>query len=739
MLCQTFAFIANPQLDNLSDPDVKTKDHYLRQATSTLNDASRISPSFPPLFLARGVLCVLRAALTQSPSEKTETLRQASKSFEDANRNAGGKNMLALLGKARSSFSLGRFPEALQCYQQVLQRAPDITDPDPRIGIGCCFWQLGHKDDAKAAWERALEVSPDSKIATTLLGLYFLDSISHLSTDDPQFATTYRKAMVQYTQKAYKIDNELPLACATFGGYFLARKAMPTVENLARKAIELTDVNAIASDGWYLLARKEHYGDELVRATEFYAKADQARGGEDRGYLPAKFGLAQLKVLQGDIADAKFRLEKIIQQTKSIEAMTLLGTLFAEDVFTPKPEISGEELTSTTKKAIALFEAVRTVWKDPKKHTSPDPAVLLNLARLYEADTPEKSLQCLQQVQQMEVDEFSNDDRPAGMDDAAWATHLRESLPPQLLNNLGCFHYQADRLSEARELFQTALNACVKLGDKDDGTDTDALVSTISFNLARTYEAEGMLDEAKKVYEGLLERHSGYAEASIRLTYIALRQSPTEEGPKAMAKLYESDSADLEVRSLYGWFLRKAKRRTPNINEDQEQRHFKHTLQNHDKHDRYALTGMGNLFIATAREMKRDSDQDRDRRTKMYTRGVEFFDKALQLDPRNAYAAQGIAIAMVEDKRDFGGALQAFSKVRETVKDASVHINLGHIYCELKQYSRAIESYEAALARDRQRDSAVLACLGRAWLLRGKHEKSTHAMKMALDYSQRVR
>jgi len=75
----------------------------------------------------------------------------------------------------------------------------------------------------------------------------------------------------------------------------------------------------------------------------------------------------------------------------------------------------------------------------------------------------------------------------------------------------------------------------------------------------------------------------------------------------------------------------------------------------------------------------------------MYIRAVEFFDKALQLDPQNAYAAQGIGIAMAEDKKDLGVALQIFTKVRETVKDPSVYSNLGHIYCELKQYSRAIE------------------------------------------------
>jgi len=533
--------------------------------------------------------------------------------------------------------------------------------------------------------------NPDSKIANILLGLYHLHSSSQFATSDPNFRTVYQKAMTQYVQKSFKLDNALPLVNATFGGYFLSRKAYPQVEKLARRAIELTDVNAIASDGWYLLARKEHYEDNISKANEFYTKADQARGGDDRGYLPAKFGSAQIRVLLQDFDGAKFRLERIIAQSKSIEAMTLLGTLYAEDVFTGQS--NKEDKSAEAKKAIAFLEQVRVVWKDPKKNVPPDSAVLLNLARLYEAESPDKSLQCLQQVEQMELDEIAEDNRPEEYeDDAAYRAALRQFLPPQLLNNMGCFHYQAERFTQARDLFQTALNACVKAGEKEEAADTDALVTTISYNLARTYEAEAMLDEAKKVYLGLLERHSDYIDARVRLTYIALRQNPSDEGPKAIRELYDTDSTNLEVRSLYGWYLSRAKRRTQNVAEDQEQRHYKHTLQQFDKHDRYSLTGMGNIYQVIAREMPRNTDQEKGQRHGMYKKAVEFYDKALQLDPKNAYAAQGIAIAIIEDKKDYGTAVQILTKVKETMKDASVYINLGHVFCELKQYSRAIEN-----------------------------------------------
>ncbi|OQE18392.1 hypothetical protein PENFLA_c021G04057 [Penicillium flavigenum] len=728
--------------------EAKTKDHYLQLATSTLNEASRLNPAYPPLFLARGVLCLLRASLyppravrpgAVDTSERVESLRQALKCFDESSKAFGGRNIMAILGRARAHYMLGRYADALEGYQKALIKMPNLTDPDPRIGLGCCLWQLGFKDQAKVAWERSLSLNPESKVANVLLAVYYLHDSSRRATTDPMFGSMYKLAMTQYTQKAFKLDKEYPMTCSMFASYFLLRKQYPTVETLARKAIEHTDVMSIASDGWYLLGRKSHYEGDNARAAEFYNRSDQARGGVDKGYLPAKFGAVQMQITNKDFDGAKFRLEKIVQQSKNPEAMTLLAAIHAEEVFAAQKSGSKEDKSTETKRAITLLESVRSMWKDEKQNISPDESVLVYLSRLYEGTAPDKSMQCLTQLEQIQIAEIPEDARPDIEDQEKMNAALRESLPPQLLNNMGCFLYQNDKIALARGLFQSALNACVQSKEKEDGTDTDALVTTISYNLGRTYEAADMWDEAKKVYEGLLERHADYTEANARLTYIALRQSPTDEGPKKIGKLYEAESTNLEVRSLYGWYLSKAKKRVANLAEDSEQRHFKHTLQYYDKHDRYALTGMGNVHLLAARDMRRDTDQEKEKRRKIYQRAVEFFDKALQLDPKNAYAAQGIAIALVDDRKDHSSAVQILSKIRDTIKDPSVYLNLGHVFAELRQFSRSIEHYETALSKDRQRDVQILACLGRVWWLRGKQEANLAAMKTALDYATRAR
>lgn len=201
-----------------------TKEDYIQRATQQLNEASRISPSYPPLFLARGVLYLLRASLqppSQNPgsnqisNDRLETLKQAGKCFEDALRASHGKSLLAKLGKARVQYSLGKYAEALKIYQNVLESSPGLTDPDPRIGIGCCFWNLGYKDDAAQAWQRSLDLNPNSKGASILLGIYNLHLTAQLPVSDPNFLGLTKKAMTRYILPAFQADNMYPLTCAT--------------------------------------------------------------------------------------------------------------------------------------------------------------------------------------------------------------------------------------------------------------------------------------------------------------------------------------------------------------------------------------------------------------------------------------------------------------------------------------------------------------------------------------------
>ena len=66
-------------------------------------------------------------------------------------------NVIALIGKARIHYGRKQYAIALRLFQKAMIARPDMQ-PDPRIGIGQCFWHLKMKPDARAAWERALEL-----------------------------------------------------------------------------------------------------------------------------------------------------------------------------------------------------------------------------------------------------------------------------------------------------------------------------------------------------------------------------------------------------------------------------------------------------------------------------------------------------------------------------------------------------------------------------------------------------
>jgi len=627
--------------------------------------------------LARGVYSIFKTS-SLNVNERNHHLDLAMKIFDDAIRTSRGCNMLATMGKARTLYGKKRYDKALEAYQEVLQKRPDM-DPDPRIGIGMCFWSLGFKDDARLAWERALEVDPDSKVAHILMAAYYTHITSTLYEYDPNWGKNYRQ-MIDYTQKAYKLDKNFPMACTIFAAHFFSKRGFQQCEALAKKAIEYSDVPGVTSDGWYILGRKAHAEGEYQTALSHYRKSDHAR---DIGWLPAKIGIGQVQVLMKDFSSAKLTFEAIVHESpKCMEAKTILGTLYAHDVLSviPRSGVTGskEDTTELHKKAIMLLECVRNIWKNDKRTDPANETLLLTLARLYEHDQPEKSLQCLQAVHQIytEVKETDED----------------LLVPIQLINNMATLYWHQENYGRARELYQEALTSIPLYKEKDEHLDADALATTLTYNLGRCEESAGNIEQATKHYNQLLQAHDDYVDANMRLAYLALR-SGSVDGPKMISKLMQLDGNNLEVRALYGWYLSKQKRKLPvNIAEDQEQRHYKHSLQYHDKHDRFSLAGMGNLYLHTAREMPRSSEVDKEKRRKTYEKAVEFFDKCLQLDPKNAYAAQGIAIALVEDKKDLKNAVGILTKVRETLaNDGHAVVNLGHCLAGLEQWGRAIE------------------------------------------------
>lgn len=137
------------------------------------------------------------------------------------------------------------------------------------------------------------------------------------------------------------------------------------------------------------------------------------------------------------------------------------------------------------------------------------------------------------------------------------------------------------------------------------------------------------------------------------------------------------------------------------------------TLKDHDKYDIYSLCASGWIMYHQSRESRDVTSKGMDERKRGFQRCAEFYEKALQLDPMCAFAAQGLAIVTAEDALgSLGGALartpgvdegqkrlqnarealDIFAKVRESINDGSVYFNIGHCYYARDEFDRAIES-----------------------------------------------
>jgi len=128
----------------------QTKESLQQLAVGAINEAARINQTSILTLLTTGI-----QRLATAGNDKTVT-DQILRLFEEVLK-TNPNNVIALIGKARVHYGRNQFSIALRLYQKALMARPDMQ-PDPRIGIGQCFWHLKMKSDALAAWERAAEL-----------------------------------------------------------------------------------------------------------------------------------------------------------------------------------------------------------------------------------------------------------------------------------------------------------------------------------------------------------------------------------------------------------------------------------------------------------------------------------------------------------------------------------------------------------------------------------------------------
>ncbi|RPD78632.1 RNA polymerase II-associated protein [Lentinus tigrinus ALCF2SS1-7] len=710
----------------------KPREQYNREAAAHFNAGQHIAQEAPT---GLSLLSHLTRGILQLSLGKWE---DAGRAFETILLEKP-TNIPALLGKAKLAYARRQYPQALKLFQRVLQLNPN-TLPDPRIGIGLCFWSMDHKAKAKAAWERSVEVNPGEWSARLLLGLEALNASKNESQSDEERRDEFIKG-TQMIQKAFNANQRNSAAANALCELLLQKGETQRAFKLAERTIQFADVKGILCDGYIRAGRVCHKEGSIKDATAHFNKAKEAR----QDSVLATIGLAQMQLKNDEAAAAIHTLDTFLQaptNPKSIELTAMLASIRAS----PRPGMSSADKQEEKARARELFDRVTKALGavgDPLAQTNGHTQGLSSSARKLGEDTE----------MYIEIAKLYQDENHERMERAyKQALHNSEasgSPDPRLVNNLAALEHLHEHLDEARNLYEQALTHAATL----DQSMAEAMSTSILYNLARVYEDQGETAKAKEAYDKLLARHPEYIDAKLRQARMLADLNQHNEAHDLLKQALSSQPSNLNLRAFYTHFLIQS-------NQPKFARDFVFlTLRDHDKYDVYSLCAVGWLQYHQARENRDGSPEGIKERRRNFQRAAEYYEKALQLDPLCAIAAQGLAIVVAEDALgNLGGALgpitndetakrlknsrealDIFAKVRESINDGSVYANMGHCYYARDEFDRAIESYETASRRFYGgRDVPVLLCLCRAWYAKANKDQSFSAMTTALQYAQKA-
>ncbi|EGW30156.1 uncharacterized protein SPAPADRAFT_73543 [Spathaspora passalidarum NRRL Y-27907] len=707
------------------------KDQYLNQASVEINklaqriktDASTSTSNSTSNILSQAVLLLFNGQDDDALDIFDKILRI------DQN------NCFATLGKAQVILNKTKnYSLALKLYQQVLILNP-LMKPDPRLGVGLCFWFLKDDKMALAAWERCLELDPENIKAKIFINLAKFHLAFNNSLSDEEFLENYKTCLVEVSKINAKAPQDatvlLPLA-----SYYFSKGDYETVEKIIKKIVynitgddnltkfsnftKISKYNSnILSQCCTWLGRIQFTNSDFLQASKYFQEAIKLNDTN----IVAKLGLGQAQYNRGSIEEAIMTFESILRSNmKCLEVNYSLGILYSKQSSRRKQEMAIQILERYVR--LSNNRGLSSSKEDSSEFLLNKEPICLNayltLSKLYESSDVNQSLNYLNKAIESRK-------------------HISKPVPLEVYNNIGVFNFMKQNYDEASNNFQVALDQLD--GAEFKSPDGDLLIDlpqdlkvSLTFNLARSKEISNK-DDALKIYETLLQECPHYFSAKLRILFLncILEEGgyTKQEIKTELEALMSSNSSNLEIRSFYGWFIKNFGKKL-GLPADADTKHQKDTLVDYDSHDCYALISLANIYCIMARDAKGDNEK----RKKYYIRAIELFTKVISVDPKNVYAAQGLAIANIENKESNKG-LDILRKIRDSLNDISVYLNLGHVLTELKQYGKAIENYELALGRFTDgKDSKILSFLGRAWYLRAQSENNLSFYRRSLEYSK---
>lgn len=722
----TWAYLKLSNSNYLNSIDEKNS--YLLKAEDYLKNSISLNPKSIPNMLATIDLYYLRGNYDKA----LETIDLFTKSINNNKNDQNLKqNSMFILIRAKILYQKKQYLPSLKLFQQLLIINPSL-DPDPRIGIGLCFWQLKDYNMAKKSWKRALNLCPKNKIASILLLLSDLHFTLSDSKNDQNFIDNYTNFLKNLNNiySSFNDNNEIvnPVLLVLLQSYYFLKndynKVLDIYNNNVQKLTFKTS-SSVISDSLFWCGRAYYSLNDYRNAFQMFSNS--LKLNEEN--LLSKFGIGQTQIKNNLLEESMLTFENLYKSNENIQELNyILGLLYATKSLKLKNEkhLSSSELTNLINKSINYFEKYIKITLANKNQLINIKAYLM-LSELYEIQNQYKSsldylLKAIEQYKFQETEENDN-----------------AIIPLEILNNIACFYFISNDFEKAESFFEQAQNNF----ESNKSIYDDNYDITLKYNIARTLELKDEFsDKPSSLYNDILKVKPDYVYAKIRSIFHKFSKSNNNftEFDNVFENLIEEHSSNLELRSLFSWYIKERVTHTSHTDEnikkweELENQHNKSTLTKYDSHDGYALLSLGNLYLLLGLNNVKEKSKT------YFLKCIQLFQKVLQFDPLNVFAAQGLAICFAQNKR-LGPALEIFRKIRDSLDNQDIHMNIGHSLLEMNEYAKAIETYEFILKKfhgdeeksDKKLLSSLYNTLGRAWYSRGSKENKLLFFKNALD------
>ncbi|CAI8509909.1 unnamed protein product [Hanseniaspora opuntiae] len=684
--------------------DNSHKTEYLKKAEFHLQK----SIQFEPIWIGN-MLATIDVFYQKGEYDKAlETLQLFTKAItSNSNQQQSSKNVFFSLMKAKLLYQKKNYLGSLKIFQELIIMNP-VLIPDPRIGCGLCYWQLGDFEMALNAWERSLELNPDNFDVKILLLLSKYHATINKSLNDDQFVRNYTST-INDLKKVYAMNKfivkeqrdrtiEVPefthveeinpsVLILLQMYYFFSEQYETCIEIYEKKfdsKLELQVSKEIASISLFWAGRSFFAMKNLKQALKYFQKSlsfDEMNG-------LSLFGLGQLEYCDNFLDEAILTFQNFNEKIDkhSIEGNYVLGCLNATKLINvlalnerSSDTVIGQYLQtdSIRAKSIEYLETYIKLVDINKKSQMVSLKAYIILSQLYEQKNMfEKCVYYYQKI----IDQLK---------------FLKSEVNWDIFNNLACYQYGVGKYEDALANFKLALEKF----DQDAQKVDDKIRYTIEYNIIRT-EENVKKDEDKSIilekYNELLSR----VPENINL-YVQLRKCLLDDKSSDLfKKISEENKYNLEVRSIYSWMIKA----DSGSSIDDE------IIHNND----YKLKNS-------------------------YLKALKLFRNALNLDPYNVYAAQGIAIVYAGLGKHTE-ALQILRRCRDSINDKSVFINLAQELTAIHDYIKAIDNYNIALSKTKDLigKADVLNMLGRVWLLRYYKDGSIDFIYKAVECNQKA-